>query len=124
MATSLANGEPQYDTLEQQLSAMPPITVPTITVASDFDRAAADRKSYRHNSLVVFSPRSSPGVGHKVPQEHPQDLLAPLLMPPADGRAAPRHPVAGASRRRVAMTETAPAELLSRDLSGLDVAVS
>jgi pimeloyl-ACP methyl ester carboxylesterase len=28
---SLANGEPQYDTLEQQLSAMPPITVPTIT---------------------------------------------------------------------------------------------
>jgi hypothetical protein len=29
-----------------------------------------------------------------------------------------------ADRRRVAMTETAPAELLVRDLSGLDVAVS
>jgi hypothetical protein len=42
----------------------------------------------------------------------------------AEGRAAPQHPTAGADRRRVTMTETAPVELLSRDLSGLDVAVS
>jgi hypothetical protein len=35
-----------------------------------------------------------------------------------------RGTTAGADRRRVAMTETALTELLSRDLSGLDVAAS
>src|SRR5262249_35092228 len=43
---SLAKGEPRYDELEQKLFAGPVISVPTITIASDFDGAAADGKSY------------------------------------------------------------------------------
>jgi pimeloyl-ACP methyl ester carboxylesterase len=45
----LAQGEPQYDNVERKLAASPPITVPTITIGSDFD-----------------------GIGHNVPQEAPQ----------------------------------------------------
>jgi hypothetical protein len=37
---SLAKGESKYDALEQKLFTAPEITVPTITVASDFDGAA------------------------------------------------------------------------------------
>jgi pimeloyl-ACP methyl ester carboxylesterase len=39
---SLAGGDPQYDDMEQKLTASPVIAVPTITIASDFDGAAAD----------------------------------------------------------------------------------
>src|SRR5260370_19731126 len=39
---SLSHGEPQYDTLDQQLSEVPLITIPTITTASDFDVHASD----------------------------------------------------------------------------------
>ena len=51
---SLANGEPQYDTLEQRLSATPVITVPTITIASDFDGPAIDGTSYRNKFSGKF----------------------------------------------------------------------
>ena len=42
----LAEGEPQYDAFEQQLAERPPITVPAITIASDFDGRAADGQAY------------------------------------------------------------------------------
>ncbi|MFL5445588.1 MAG: hypothetical protein ACJ78W_13840, partial [Myxococcales bacterium] len=41
---SLANGESKYDSLEEKLAGAPVITVPTITIASDFDGMAADGK--------------------------------------------------------------------------------
>ncbi|HEY6575777.1 MAG TPA: alpha/beta hydrolase, partial [Mycobacterium sp.] len=44
---SLAQGEPQYDELERRLAAKPVITVPTITVSSDFDGPAKDGTAYR-----------------------------------------------------------------------------
>jgi pimeloyl-ACP methyl ester carboxylesterase len=71
---SLAHGEPQYDALEQQLAAMPTITVPTITVASDFDGAAADGKSYRNKFSGKYAHRILTGIGHNVAQEAPQDF--------------------------------------------------
>jgi hypothetical protein len=43
---SLAKGEPQYDELERRLAAEPVITVPTITVSSDFDGPAKDGTGY------------------------------------------------------------------------------
>src|SRR5205814_5956347 len=43
---SLSKGEPRYDELEGKLFQAPVITAPTITIASDFDGANADGKSY------------------------------------------------------------------------------
>jgi pimeloyl-ACP methyl ester carboxylesterase len=68
---SLAAGEPQYDHLEQKLLAAPVITVPTITIASDFDGPAADGASYRNKFTGKYSHRVLKGVGHNVPQEAP-----------------------------------------------------
>lgn len=47
---SLAKGEPQYDELERRLAAKPVITVPTITVSSDFDGPAKDGTGYHLES--------------------------------------------------------------------------
>jgi pimeloyl-ACP methyl ester carboxylesterase len=69
---SLAQGDPQYDSLEQRLSALPVITVPTITIASDFDGPAADPAAYRDKFSGKYSHRVLHGVGHNVPQQAPQ----------------------------------------------------
>src|SRR4051812_46042804 len=60
----LADGEPQYDALEQRLAAMPVIPVPTITIASDFDGAAADGTAYRGQFSGKYSHRVLAGIGH------------------------------------------------------------
>ena len=80
---SLANGETQYDTLEQRLSAMPVITVPTITIASDFDGPAIDGTSYRNKFSGKYSHRILAGIGHNVPQEAPQEFTNAVI--DADG---------------------------------------
>src|SRR5215210_49572 len=64
----LAEGEPKYDALEQQLAAMPVITVPTITIASDFDGAAADGAAYAKQFSGRYSHRILANIGHNVPQ--------------------------------------------------------
>jgi len=69
---SLAKGEPQYDPLEQKLSEGPVITMPTITIASDFDGPAADGKAYATKFSGKYSHRIFRGIGHNVPQEAPQ----------------------------------------------------
>jgi pimeloyl-ACP methyl ester carboxylesterase len=68
---SLAAGEPQYDDLERQLAEAPVISVPTITIASDFDGAAADGAAYRSKFTGKYSHRIFEGIGHNVPQETP-----------------------------------------------------
>ena len=68
---SLAKGEPRYDALEEKLSQAPVITVPAITIASDFDGAAADGKSYAKKFSGKYSHRILDGIGHNVPQEAP-----------------------------------------------------
>jgi pimeloyl-ACP methyl ester carboxylesterase len=68
----LAKGDPQYDDLENRLFQGPVITVPTITIASDFDGAAADGSSYRNKFSGKYSHQILKGIGHDVPQEAPQ----------------------------------------------------
>lgn len=69
---SLAPGEAKYDKLEAKLNEAPVITVPTITIASDFDGAAASGESYRKQFTGPYAHRILPGIGHNVPQEAPQ----------------------------------------------------
>jgi pimeloyl-ACP methyl ester carboxylesterase len=76
---SLANGEPRYDDLERRLSARPVITVPTITIGSDFDGAAADGAPYARQFSGKYSHRVLKGIGHNVPQEAPQAFADAVL---------------------------------------------
>ena len=69
---SLAEGEARYDDLERKLSTGPVITVPTITIGSDFDGPAADGRSYAGKFSGRYSHRILKGIGHSVPQEAPQ----------------------------------------------------
>jgi pimeloyl-ACP methyl ester carboxylesterase len=69
---SLAPGEPQYDHLESKLAEAPIITVPTITIASDFDGAAADGTAYAKKFSGKYSHRILKDIGHNVPQEAPK----------------------------------------------------
>src|SRR2546422_615843 len=66
---SLTKGEPRYDALEEKLFQAPHITVPAITIASDFDGAAADGQSYAKKFSGKYSHRILNGIGHNVPQE-------------------------------------------------------
>jgi len=68
---SLADGEAKYSALEQKLFEGPPVSVPTITIASDFDGAAADGKAYASKFTGKYEHRVLPGIGHNVPQEDP-----------------------------------------------------
>jgi pimeloyl-ACP methyl ester carboxylesterase len=76
---SLAPGEHQYENLERKLAERPSITVPTITIASDFDGAAADGKTYREKFLGHYSHRILKDIGHNVPQEAPQDFAQAII---------------------------------------------
>jgi len=69
---SLAEGEAHYDDLEKRLAETPVITVPTITIASDFDGASAAGTTYAKLFTGKYSHRIFKGVGHNVPQEAPQ----------------------------------------------------
>lgn len=68
---SLTNGESRYDDLEQKLAKAPVITVPTITIASDFDGSAADGAAYAKRFVGRYEHRILKGIGHNVPQEAP-----------------------------------------------------
>ncbi|HXH66752.1 MAG TPA: alpha/beta hydrolase [Candidatus Limnocylindrales bacterium] len=75
----LAQGEPKYYALEQRLFAAPVITVPTITIASDFDRPTAAGKSYAGKFSGKYSHRILNGIGHNVPQEAPNDFAQAII---------------------------------------------
>ncbi|WP_433526920.1 alpha/beta fold hydrolase [Nocardia pseudovaccinii] len=76
---SLAPGEPQYDAYEQQLATGPAITVPAITIASDFDGAAKDGKPYRAKFTGRYEHRVLDGIGHNVPQEAPHPFAQAII---------------------------------------------
>lgn len=75
----LANGEARYDNFETRLFAGPVIGVPTITIASDFDGAAADGAAYRSKFTGKYDHRVLTGVGHNVPQEAPQAFAQAVM---------------------------------------------
>ncbi|MFD3461021.1 alpha/beta fold hydrolase [Nocardia fluminea] len=76
---SLAPGEPQYDVYEQQLATGPVITVPTITLASDFDGPAKDGMRYRAKFTGKYEHRVLDGIGHNVPQEAPRPFAQAII---------------------------------------------
>ena len=76
----LASGEPQFDVLEQRLAAFPAISVPTITLEGDANRAphpepaayaARFAGKYLHRTLTG-------GIGHNLPKEAPLDFVAAI----------------------------------------------
>jgi len=76
---SLADGERQYDELEARLFEGPVITVPTITIGSDFDGANADGHAYAQRFSGPYSHRVLDGIGHNVPQEAPEAFADAIL---------------------------------------------
>jgi pimeloyl-ACP methyl ester carboxylesterase len=76
---SLAPGEARYDDDERRLAAKPPVTVPTITIGSDFDGAAKDGASYRAQYTGWHEHRIFDGIGHNVPQEAPQKFASAVI---------------------------------------------
>lgn len=75
---SLAPGEARYDGDERALAARPPITVPTITIGSDFDGPAKDGARYRAQYTGRYEHRVLDGIGHNVPQEAPEQFAAAI----------------------------------------------
>ncbi|OMC40694.1 alpha/beta hydrolase [Mycobacterium sp. GA-1841] len=71
---SLAPGEPRFDADEARLAAKPAVTVPTITIGSDFDGAAKDGAGYRALYTGPYEHRIFDGIGHNVPQEAPEQF--------------------------------------------------
>ncbi len=75
---SLAHGESRYDADEHRLAAKPQITVPTITIGSDFDGAAKDGAAYRPLYTGPYEHRVLDGIGHNVPQEAPHQFASAI----------------------------------------------
>jgi pimeloyl-ACP methyl ester carboxylesterase len=75
----LADGEAKYSDLEQKIFGRPAITVPSITMASDFDGAAADGKAYADVFTGKYAHRILNGIGHNVPQEAPQAFAQAVI---------------------------------------------
>jgi pimeloyl-ACP methyl ester carboxylesterase len=76
---SLADGERKYDAYEQRLFQRPVITVPTITIASDFDGPAMDGMGYRDRYVGKYAHRVLKDIGHNVPQEAPQAFAQAII---------------------------------------------
>ena len=77
----LAEGEPQYDELEQRLAKGPVITVPTITLEGDANGAPhpeasayVSKFSGRYAHRIITG-----GVGHNLPQEAPGDFAQAIV---------------------------------------------
>jgi pimeloyl-ACP methyl ester carboxylesterase len=77
----LVDGDPQFEDLERRLAAMPPITVPTITLEGDADGVSppgkrqenSKRFTARHENRIV------PNAGHNLPQEAPEAFAVAIL---------------------------------------------
>jgi pimeloyl-ACP methyl ester carboxylesterase len=75
----LEAGESRYDELEQKLSQRPKISVPAITIASDFDGPAASGTGYAGQYTGPHAHRILKDVGHNVPQEAPDEFARAIV---------------------------------------------
>ena len=77
----LAEGEPQYDELEQRLAKAPNITVPTITLEGDANGAPhPEASAYARKFSGRYAHRLiTGGVGHNLPQEAPGDFAQAII---------------------------------------------
>ena len=77
----LAEGDPRYADIQRRLAALPPITVPAITLDGDADGVvpATDGSA----SAAKFSGprvhRVIPRAGHNLPQEAPEEFTAAVM---------------------------------------------
>jgi pimeloyl-ACP methyl ester carboxylesterase len=76
---SLSEGDRQLDHLEEKLFERPVISVPTITIASDFDGPAADGAGYAKKFSGKYSHQILKGIGHNVPQEAPREFAQAVI---------------------------------------------
>jgi pimeloyl-ACP methyl ester carboxylesterase len=76
---NLVKSEPQYEHLEARLALGPVISVPTITIASDFDGPARSGTAYRDKFSGKYAHRILNGIGHNVPQEAPQAFAQAVI---------------------------------------------
>ncbi len=65
--------------LEARLFERPVTTVPTVTIGSDFDGAAADGRAYAEKFSGAYSYRVLEGIGHNVPQQAPGSFTDAIL---------------------------------------------
>ncbi len=77
----LAEGEPEYDELEQRLAQAPDITVPTITLEGDANGAPhPDASAYAKKFAGRYAHRIiTGGIGHNLPQEAPQAFVQAII---------------------------------------------
>jgi pimeloyl-ACP methyl ester carboxylesterase len=77
----LADGERQYDAIEQRLAAAPAIGVPTITMEGDANGAPhPPPAAYRAKFAGKYEHRTvSGGIGHNLPQEAPKDFAQAVI---------------------------------------------
>jgi pimeloyl-ACP methyl ester carboxylesterase len=77
----LAEGERQYDAIEQKLAAGPTIAVPTITMEGDANGAPhPPPETYLAKFTGKYEHRTvSGGIGHNLPQEAPRDFAGALI---------------------------------------------
>jgi pimeloyl-ACP methyl ester carboxylesterase len=77
----LADGERQYDGIEQKLAAGPAIAVPTITMEGDANGAPhVPPEAYRSKFTGRYEHRTiNGGIGHNLPQEAPREFAKALI---------------------------------------------
>jgi len=77
----LAQGESQYDELEQRLARAPTISVPTITMEGDANGAPhPDPAAYAKKFTGKYAHRNiGGGVGHNLPQEAPKAFADAII---------------------------------------------
>ena len=77
----LAEGEPEYDELEQRLAQAPDITVPTITLEGDANGAPhPDASAYAKKFAGRYAHRIiTGGIRHNLPQEAPQAFVQAIV---------------------------------------------
>ena len=77
----LAEGEPQYDALEQRLAQGPVIAVPTLTLEGDANGAPhPDARAYAKQFAGTYVHRViTGGIGHNLPQEAPRAFTEAVL---------------------------------------------
>lgn len=77
----LADGERQYDALEQRLAEAPVIAVPTITMEGDANGAPhPEPASYARKFVGKYAHRLvAGGIGHNLPQEAPREFAQAVI---------------------------------------------
>ena len=77
----LADGERSYDELEKRLATGPTISVPTITLESDFNGAPhPEPSSYAKKFTGRYAHRHiEGGIGHNLPQEDPKAFVDAII---------------------------------------------